>query len=58
MSTRMDPWETRASEYVVKDPPWLTVRHDHIVTSRGHEIDGYWSSSLAPARHRTKQGER
>jgi 8-oxo-dGTP pyrophosphatase MutT (NUDIX family) len=37
-----EPWKTLTQEHVIQDPPWLTVRRDRIVTTRGVEIHPYW----------------
>lgn len=36
------PWTVRASKYLSKEPPWWTLREDHVVLPTGAEIERYW----------------
>ncbi len=38
------PWTVLASEYLFRDPPWLTLRRDRMRLPSGREIAEYWIS--------------
>lgn len=42
------PWTLVEREYVLRHPPWLTVRRDHYRLPNGHEIPRYWISEFPP----------
>lgn len=36
------PWTIRASRYLSNEPPWWTLREDHVVLPSGADIERYW----------------
>lgn len=42
------PWRVVKSRYLHKEPPWLTVREDHVDLGTGAEIERYWVFEFPP----------
>ena len=39
-----EPWQVLSREYLVRKPPWLVLRRDHVRLPNGAEIAEYWVS--------------
>lgn len=42
------PWDVLARRYLVRQPPWLVLREDHVRLPNGAEIAEYWVSEYPP----------
>jgi 8-oxo-dGTP pyrophosphatase MutT (NUDIX family) len=42
------PWQTLSSEYLIRRPPWLVLRRDHVRLPGGAEIEEYFVSEYPP----------